>query len=147
MEEIVVRPMVMDDLEAVTELEAECFSVPWSRAALKDSLEQPHYIFLVAEIDGKITGYIGMQCVADEGNVTDVCTAYAYRRRGVAYSLIGVLLVEAKKRGIGTVFLEVRKTNEAAIRLYKDARFEEIGIRKSFYENPREDAILMRKEV
>ncbi len=146
MDEIVVRPMEMKDLDAVAELEKACFNSPWSRDALLDSLNRPEYVFLVAEISGEVAGYVGLQCVLDEGNITDICTAPAHRRLGVAHALMGELFNAAKKAGIGSIFLEVRETNLAALSLYEETGFERIGIRKNFYEAPMENAVLMRKE-
>lgn len=140
-----IRKMEPKDLDAVAGIEAESFSMPWSRDAFSDTLSLSYYRYFVAEEDGEVLGYCGFLFAADEGEVPNVCVAAAARRRGVGTCLMEALCEEAKQCGIAVLFLEVRQSNTAAKELYRRSGFEEIGIRKGFYELPKEDAILMRK--
>lgn len=139
--------MEQKDLDAVTKIEAENFSMPWSRNAFSDTLALPYYRYFVAEEEGEVLGYCGFLFAAGEGEIPNVCVASAARRRGVGTSLMEALFEEAKRCGVVDLFLEVRRSNTAAKNLYRYLGFEDIGIRKGFYEFPKEDAILMRKSI
>lgn len=140
-----IRPMTKEDCTIVAEIEAASFSMPWSLAAFEQSAEDERYCSLVAEHDGEILGYCMFIAVLDEAEIPNVCVAEAARKRGVGKQLMLALLKEAEKRGVSSLYLEVRKSNEAAQRLYHSVGFREIGIRKNFYEQPQEDALLMAR--
>ncbi len=144
---IQIRAMEQKDLDIVAKIEAESFSMPWSKNAFSDTLSLPYYRYLVAEEDGEIAGYCGFLFAAGEGEIPNVCVAPAARRRGLGTHLMEALCEEAKKCGIAVLFLEVRQSNRAARQLYLHSGFEEIGIRKGFYDLPKEDAVLMRKNI
>ena len=91
-----------------------------------------------------IAGYIGCLYAADEGDITNVSVDAACRRRGIGRELVRTLLTESEQRGCERIFLEVRQSNEAAVRLYQMHGFQEIGIRRNYYQKPAEDALLMR---
>ncbi|MGN0507585.1 MAG: ribosomal protein S18-alanine N-acetyltransferase [Lachnospiraceae bacterium] len=135
------------DLDAVAGIEAESFSMPWSRGAFEDTLAMEHYRYFVAEENEKILGYCGFLFAADEGEIPNVCVAATARRRGIGKMLMDVLCEEARECGITSLFLEVRQSNTAARGLYRLSGFEEIGIRKGFYELPKEDAVLMMRRI
>lgn len=141
-----LRNMTADDCAAVAALEKENFTMPWSKEAFLVALTW-NYEYLVAEEQGKILGYCGMSCVLDEGEIPKLCVAKSARRRGFARAMLEAMEQTARQRGIRTLFLEVRQSNQAARQLYRLVGFEEIGTRKGFYEQPREDAILMRKTL
>lgn len=138
--------MVLEDVKQVAAMEAQTFSMPWSEQAFTDSLALEHTIFVVAEQQGEIAGYCGMYTSFQEGEIVNVAVAKKYQRRGVGSRLLQFLFFESLKSDITCFFLEVRKSNEPAIHLYQCFGFKEIGIRKNFYEKPREDAIVMWKE-
>lgn len=140
-----IRQMCEADLEQVAEIEKDTFSVPWSLEAFRDSLTLEHTIYLVAEEENKILGYCGMYCVFNEGEIVNVAVAKEFRRRKVAQNLLEHLFFESAKYNIDNFFLEVRESNEPAIRLYQGFGFTEAGIRKNFYEKPRENAVFMWK--
>lgn len=142
-----IRAMEQKDLDAVVKIEAESFSMPWSRNAFSDTLSLPYYRYLVAEENEEIAGYCGFLFAADEGEIPNVCVAPAARGRGVGTRLMEALCEEAKKCGIAVLFLEVRQSNRAARELYLRSGFQEFGIRKGFYDLPKEDAVLMRKHI
>ena len=130
-------------LAALAEIERACFHAPWSENMLREELGKG--IFLVAEQDGRTAGYVGCQTVLDEGYITNVAVFPQYRKKGIATALIKRVFELAQEKKLAFVSLEVRLSNSAAIALYEKAGFKEEGRRKSFYRNPREDALIMTK--
>lgn len=140
---IEIRPMHPEDVECVSLLEQEIFSQPWTQKGFLDALNMEHTVFLVAEEEGRIKGYIGMYVSMDEGEITNVAVKQEERCRGLGGMLIERMLHEAEKKGIGRIVLEVRVSNDSAIRLYERNGFQKCGIRKGFYDFPKEDAFIM----
>lgn len=139
----IVRAMNREDIAAVAELERQIFSRPWSEQGFLDALEHPDTIFLVAEETDRISGYIGMYLAVDEGEITNVAVAPDARRRGIGQELLLQMKREAKHHAITRLILEVRLSNAAAIALYEKNGFSIAGVRKGFYECPKEDAYIM----
>lgn len=140
---LIVRRMEERDLDAVCQIEEETFSMPWSKKAFQESISLYHTIFLVVELDGEIAGYCGCYQSLEEAEITNVAVKKDLRRRGVARELLTELFRVGTKQGAFAYTLEVRVSNEAAIRLYESLDFENVGIRKHFYEKPTEDAMIM----
>ena len=139
-----VSRIVPDILSEIAEIERECFSTPWSAEALSILTVEPNVGFYIA-CDGRAVGYIGMQTVLDEGQITDIAVIPSYRRRGIARNLLAALIEYARANAINVLFLEVRESNLPALSLYRDTfGFEIVGVRKGFYTRPREDAYNMR---
>ncbi len=132
-------------LEALEELEKQCFSLPWTREMLQSQLPDGMHEFLVAEESGTVLGYVGMMFVLDEGYISNVAVAPQQRRRGIGDALILELLRRCEAHELAFVTLEVREHNEPAIALYRKHGFEPVGLRKNYYEAPVENAILMTK--
>ena len=130
-------------IEAIEELEKQCFSQPWTREQLISQLPDERHEFLAALHEGRPVGYVGMMCVLDEGYIANVAVSKDYRRRGIADGLIAELLRRAVNRQLSFVTLEVRTGNEAAKALYAKHGFVPVGTRKNYYSSPREDAVLM----
>lgn len=143
----IVRQMQMADTDVVSALEAEIFSQPWTKKGFEDALNMQNTIFLVAENEGKIAGYIGMYLSLDEGEITNVAVAPDARCRGVGKELIFRAKEQAFAKGITRIVLEVRVSNDNAIRLYERNGFKICGTRKGFYEFPKEDAYIMLYET
>jgi len=151
---MLIRKMTLEDLEMVALIEQECFSQPWSEKSFKDSIERNDTIFLVCvetpsveekkSSENSILGYIGMYVSFDEANITNVAVSKAARNRGCGKELVTNAKSFAKEANVANIFLEVRRSNIPAISLYKKMGFEELGIRKNFYEHPVEDAIIMK---
>lgn len=142
--EFTVTRLTREHLSAVAAVERECFSTPWSENSLAMLTEEPNVGF-VAFCDGRIVGYGGMQCILDEGQITDIAVLPAYRRRGIAAELLCGLLSYAREQGLSVIFLEVRESNAPALSLYRDRfGFEVLGVRRGFYSHPKEDAYNMR---
>lgn len=138
-----IREMVETDLEAVAALEAQTFSMPWSEQGFADTLMREDVLFLVASEGEQLLGYVGVYCTADEGEITNVAVAKAARRHGVGRALLEELIETLAQRSISRIVLEVRVSNEPAIRLYEQMDFSVVGTRKNFYEKPTEDAYVM----
>lgn len=145
MEKRIIRRMQFDDLDAVCDIENASFSIPWSRNSFAEALADENNFLLVCEADGKIAGYADTWCVLDEATITNIAVSEELRGMGIGALLLKSTLDEAKKRNISAVTLEVRKSNEPAIKLYNRFGFEAVGIRPGYYEKPVEDAIIMWK--
>ena len=143
-----IVPMNGDHLDQVAELERICFSVPWSRNMLAEELENDLSAFLVA-LDGEeqVVGYAGMQVVLDEGYITNVAVRPDCRRKGIAGKLLQVFLDFAQGHHLAFLTLEVRASNTAAIHCYHQMGFVQIGIRKKYYSQPKEDALLLEHQI
>ena len=143
-ENILVRYACEDDLDGIENLEKECFSVPWSRESLEYDMKENRFAkYIVAECDGEIAGYIGFWIIAGECNINNVAVLPSYRRKHVGSMIIDNIIKSCEKEGITRFTLEVRKSNDPAIGLYTKYGFKPEGIRKAYYEDNGEDAIIM----
>lgn len=140
---IELRPANGRDLGWIESLERECFSLPWTREQLEHQINGSGSLLLVACCGGEPAGYMGLDFVLDEGYVTNVCTAPAFRRRGVASALIDGVTARGRELGLSFITLEARVSNAAARSLYAGKGFIEAGIRPGYYERPKEDAVIM----
>ena len=133
-------------VEQIAQLEMICFSDPWSVNSIRYELTNPLSSWFVA-VDGEtVVGYIGSQAVMDEADIMNVAVHPAYRRQGIAQGLIDILVEQLKEKGVVCLFLEVRASNEFAINLYDKNGFLQVGRRKNYYHNPKEDALILKKE-
>ena len=130
----------------IAELEKICFSDPWSERSIASELDNKLAFWLVAVEGDTVAGYIGSQTVMDETDMMNVAVHPDFRRRGIAEALVNGLVEELKNNGSHCLTLEVRASNAPAIALYEKLGFSEIGRRKNYYRNPREDALILRKE-
>lgn len=142
---IQVVTMAAEHISALAELEKECFADPWSEKALSEELTNPSAVFRVALLDGEVAGYVGMLHVLDEGDICNVAVFDRFRRRGVATALIQALLAYAEEQNLSFITLEVRESNTGAQKFYGTMGFVAIGVRKNFYDHPKEHAVLMNK--
>ena len=141
-----IVPMDRSHVDQVASLERECFSMPWNERMLEDALYNDNACFIVAEDDeGNVIGYAGLNTVLDEGYINNIAVEDAARRHGVASALLDVFCRFAAVN-LAFLTLEVRKSNAAAIALYEKYGFQQVGLRKGFYQHPREDAIIMTRE-
>ena len=142
-----VVPMTYDHVPQAAELERLCFSDPWSERMLREHLDNQcaAAIAAVGE-DGTLLGYAGLLVVLDEGYITNVAVRPAYRRQGIASDLLGVFERFARGHQLALLTLEVRASNAAAIALYEKMGYARVGVRKNYYEHPREDAVIMTRE-
>ncbi len=142
---LTIRKMAEEDVAAVAALEAENFSRPWSYDAFYKTLSDENYIVIIAKDADALLGYCVLLCTGEEADITNVCTAPAARGKGVATVMLTALMEEGENRGVAEFFLEVREGNVPARSLYTKLGFEEIGLRKNYYEEPKEHAVLMKK--
>ncbi len=136
--------MSTDDAIHIADLEKICFSAPWSEKQLIDSAKGGT-AFFIAETNGEIAGYIGIDTVLDEGYITNVAVFPELRKRGVASALLTYTENYARRKGLSFITLEVRISNTSAIKLYEKHGFKKEGQRKNFYINPTEDALILTK--
>ena len=129
----------------IARLEKQCFSDPWSEKSVASELNNRLSLWLVALDGATVAGYIGSQSVGDEADMMNVAVHPDYRKQGIATRLIVRLMEELRKRGSHSLTLEVRASNDPAIRLYQLLDFQEVGRRRNYYRNPREDALILRK--
>lgn len=144
---MVIRKMTLQDAPAIAQLEIACFSDPWSEKSIASEVENPLSYWLVADDNGTIAGYVGSQSVLDAADMMNLAVAPAYRRKGVAQALVNALVEHLQSKQVIALLLEVRVSNEPAIALYEKMGFEQVGRRPRYYHNPREDALILRKEL
>lgn len=134
-----------EHIKAIHRVEEKCFQSPWSENTIEALVKSDNSQCFGCFEEETLVGYIALEWVLDEGSLTNLAVLPSYRRRGIAQELVEALLEEAKRLKLGFVTLEVRVTNTPASNLYRKMGFEEVGVRKGYYSNPREDALLMTK--
>ncbi len=130
-------------IKEIATLEKECFSLPWSENALREELTNEVSFFQVALIENKVVGYMGLLIVCDEAYIANIAVNKEYRNKGIAKSLLNGAKEKCIENKALFMSLEVRKSNDIAINLYKSYGFEVIGERKNFYSKPLENAIIL----
>lgn len=140
-----IRCMQKEDVPEVARMEEKYFSEPWSRQAFFDVLDKKEYLYMVAAEGGEVIAYCGMYQVLEEGNITQVAVRDDMRGKGIARKLLQDFMQTGKERGVCAYTLEVRVSNESAVRVYEACGFETECVRKDFYEFPKEDAFIMWK--
>lgn len=140
--------MKESDLDRVLEIESKTFNPPWSREAFLLELTKNLLAkYIVAEVDGEVVGFGGIWLIIDEGHITNIAVDEKYRQMGIGSKIMEGLIQLCSDRNIIAMTLEVRKSNEAAKALYKKYGFKEYGIRKNYYQDNNEDAIIMWKDI
>ena len=130
----------------IAQLEKQCFSDPWSEKSVASELNNRLSLWLVALDGATVAGYIGSQSVGDEADMMNVAVHPDYRRRGIARELVMGLVAALGEKGVHSLALEVRASNAPAIALYEQLGFTQVGRRPNYYRNPKEDALILRKE-
>ena len=143
---MIITEMNAAHISQVAALEKICFADPWSEMSIASELQNLWAYWLVAVNGDQVAGYIGSQSSIDEADVMNVAVHPDYRRQGIAESLIEALVAELKNRSIHSLTLEVRASNAPAISLYEKQGFVQVGCRRNYYRNPKEDALILRKE-
>lgn len=144
---MIIRQMQLQDVPAIAELEKLCFSDPWSENSIASELDNRLSYWLVAEVDGKIAGYVGSQSVLDAADMMNLAVSPDYRQQGIGQALVNSLVHHLQENHVIALLLEVRVSNAPAIRLYEKLGFVQVGRRSKYYHNPREDALILRKEL
>lgn len=135
-----------EHIDQLAELERQCFSDPWSRESLASELENPLAQYYLCLEQGQVLGYIGTRQLGDEWEIVNVAVRPERRREHIASRLMTWLLEDAAVKQCTRIFLEVRESNVPAIGCYRRFGFRQVGLRKHYYENPTENAILMMRE-
>ena len=143
---MIIEKMNSSHVAQIAQLEKICFSDPWSEKSIASELDNKLAFWLVAAEGDTVAGYIGSQTVIDETDMMNVAVHPDFRRQGIAEALVNTLVENLQKMGSHCLTLEVRASNAPAIALYEKLGFAEIGRRKNYYRNPREDALILRKE-
>lgn len=150
--DLVIEPMGPEDLEAVAGIEARCFPLPWTQEMFARELAQSETApMLVARVRGAaapfpVAGYICLWVVCDELHINNLAVDPAWRRRGIAEALLEAGLALGRSRRLARATLEVRMSNLAALALYQRHDFLPVGIRRGYYAQPVEDAVIMTRE-
>ena len=145
--EIIIRLAEEKDISLIADIERECFTTPETENTVREVIENPVYEAYVSELDGEIVGHTITMSSCGEEDILSVAVRPSCRRLGIGKMLMDNILQKAQTNGITDIFLEVRKSNIAAISLYERSGFEKVGERKNFYDLPREDAVLMKKSL
>lgn len=141
-----IVPMNEHHVSQIALLERECFADPWSQQSIASELHNPLSLWLVAQQGQTLLGYVGSQTCLDETDMMNIAVSPASRRQGVARALIEALVSALRERGSKQLTLEVRTSNGPARQLYESLGFLQVGLRKNYYRNPKEDALILRKE-
>ena len=139
---IIIEKMQQKHIDSIAEIEKECFFMPWSAESLREELLNDTSLFYVIENGNQVMGYIGSNNVLGEIYIDNIAIKNEYRRKGHGEKLLKYLISEGISKKADFITLEVRKSNSNAINLYEKLGFKNVGIRKNFYKNPKEDGII-----
>ena len=139
--------MTSEHVTQIAALEKLCFSDPWSEASVASELDNPLSKWFVAVQEDRVLGYVGSQSVLDSADMMNIAVHPEHRRKGIAEALVAALTEALRSGGIQSLMLEVRASNAPAISLYEKLGFAMAGRRPNYYRNPREDALILRKEL
>lgn len=143
---MMILKMQESHVRQIADLEKICFNDPWSENSIASELDNRLSLWFVAEADGNVVGYVGSQTVLGETDMMNIAIHPDYRKQRIATALINTLIDELTKRGSHSLMLEVRASNEPAKSLYDSLGFGSVGVRRNYYRNPKEDALILRKE-
>ncbi len=143
MRTISIREMMPGDVPAITWIERSSFTAPWSETSFYSEVYSRYSITRVAEFDGLIVGYVCVKQIVDECHLLDIATHPDYRKQGIATMLLNDVLGDLKEGSCRNMYLEVRASNFAAKKLYEKFGFKTAGIRRRYYSQPEEDAVIM----
>ena len=143
---MMIEPMNASHVPQIAQLEKRCFSDPWSEKSIASELENPLSVWLVAVDGGQLIGYVGSQTVLGETDMMNLAVAPEARRQGTGRALVLALVDALTEKGSHSLMLEVRVSNTPAQKLYESLGFSLVGRRPKYYVNPREDALILRKE-
>lgn len=143
---MIIQNMNESHVLQIAELEKLCFNDPWSVNSIASELDNRLSLWLVAVEADRVIGYVGSQTVLGETDMMNIAIHPDFRKQGIATQLIHRLVQALSEKGSHSLMLEVRASNEPANALYGNLGFETVGVRKNYYRNPREDALILRKE-
>ena len=144
---MIIEKMNAAHVFQIAELEKVCFADPWSVTSIETELSSRLSLWFVAMEGDTVVGYVGSQTVIDESDVMNIAVHPDYRRQGIGEALLETLADALREKGSRGLTLEARVSNTPAVSLYKKAGFLQVGLRKNYYRNPKEDALILRKEL
>ena len=143
---MIIEKMTSEHVSQIAQLEKNCFHDPWSERSIASELGNDLSLWMVALEGDRVVGYVGSQTVLGWTDMMNIAVHPDCRRKGIGEALVDALETRLKENGSTCLTLEVRASNEPAKALYSKLGFLEVGRRKNYYRNPREDALIMRKE-
>ncbi len=143
MQKIKIEKLTISDIPKVAEIDKNALPENWSEKNYNESLENPNYNILVAKLDNKIVGFISMYHASGEGYICNIAVEKSHRKRGIGTALLSEAIRYSKRKNLEFLTLEVRESNIGAVKFYEKLEFAKIGIRKNFYSNPTENAVIM----
>lgn len=139
-----VRPLHREDIDAVVAIESEAFTTPWQASTFESLLGRDGIELLVmTDAEVGVIGYAVLWVILDQGELANLALTTNRRGGGLGAHLLRHVLTRARTRGVEKLFLEVRASNQRAIELYRSFGFEDVGIRRGYYDHPKEDAKVM----
>ena len=144
---MIIEKMNASHVPQIAELEKVCFADPWSVTSIETELTSRLSLWYVAMEGDKVVGYVGSQTVIDESDVMNIAVHPDFRRQGIGEALLETLADALREKGSRGLTLEARVSNTPAVSLYEKAGFRQVGLRKNYYRNPKEDALILRKEL
>jgi ribosomal-protein-alanine N-acetyltransferase len=143
-----IRPMEEADVDSVAAIESSAFTTPWKATTFRNLLDRPGAVVLVVEVPPvSVAGYAVLWCIQDQGELANIAIVAQLRDQGLGAHLLDHVLGVARDRGVESLYLEVRVSNARARSMYASRGFEEIGVRRDYYEKPREDARVLMKRL
>jgi ribosomal-protein-alanine N-acetyltransferase len=146
-DEVALRRATARDIPSIHGIELQSYTVPWNRTTFHNLLDRADTDIIVAHSGDRIVGYAITWFVIDQGELGNVAVDEGWRRQGIARALVSAALDLARTRGISEIYLEVRRSNVGAQRLYRRLGFRQVGIRRNYYVKPAEDALVMRRTL
>lgn len=144
---LIIRDMKLKDIDGVYNVEKSCFPDPWSKESFKKEIQNKLAKYLVAQIEDKVVGYVGAWFIIDEAHITNVAVSPEYRGQKIGDKIVKYLIDECNDNKIKAMTLEVRVSNIVAQNLYKKYGFKLAGVRKEYYSDNKEDALIMWKHL
>ena len=145
--EINVVPFKGEHIEGAARLERQCFSAPWSAEQIAETVSNPCAVYFAAFCGSVFAGYAGMYAAGGEGSINNIAVDRDHRRSGVGTALLSALICAGREAGLAKLSLEVRVSNTAAVSLYEKNGFRRVGLRRGYYTAPKEDAVLLDKDL
>jgi ribosomal-protein-alanine N-acetyltransferase len=140
-----IRKMTEQDLDCIMRIEKESFTLPWSRESFAGELKNQFSNYLVCDCEGEVAAYVGIWVVYEEAHITNVAVGVKYRRMGIGRALMLEAEKLARQKKAHCILLEVRPSNQAALNMYRELGYVPTGLRKAYYSDNQEDAIVMTK--
>ena len=144
---MILRPMIAEDLEQVVEIEKASMPSPWSKELFEEELKRDRARYFVGEIDGQVAGYMGYWEAPQEAHIINLAISPQFRQKGFGFQMLEYCLRFAYNQGARLATLEVRESNGAAQRLYEKMNFRTVAIRKKYYSDNQENAVVMLKDL